>query len=122
MPDDQTHRYGIITPGTRDGALAVVSADLGRCRPVPEIAPTLQRALDDWAGTAHLLRAAAAAWLAELEREVPQSAAAAPVMTASGKWSWRACHARIAITAPIAPRPRTAVPLEMTATRLPFAV
>ena len=34
--------------GGRDGRLAVVSADLLRAVPVPEIAPTLQAALDDW--------------------------------------------------------------------------
>ena len=34
--------------GGRDGTLVVVSRDLGRCAAVPEIAPTLQAALDDW--------------------------------------------------------------------------
>ncbi len=33
---------------TRDGRLVVVSRDLGSCIPVPDIAPTLQAALDDW--------------------------------------------------------------------------
>jgi fumarylacetoacetate (FAA) hydrolase len=33
----------------RDGQLVVVSRDLSRCLPVPDIAPTLQAALDDWA-------------------------------------------------------------------------
>jgi len=32
----------------RDGMLAVVARDLSRCVPVPDIVPTLQRALDDW--------------------------------------------------------------------------
>jgi fumarylacetoacetate (FAA) hydrolase len=32
----------------RDGSLVVVSRDLSRCLPVPDIAPTLQAALDDW--------------------------------------------------------------------------
>lgn len=36
----------------RDGMLAVVSRDLTRCVTVPHIAPTLQRALDDWHHTA----------------------------------------------------------------------
>jgi fumarylacetoacetate (FAA) hydrolase len=36
----------------RDGALVVVSRDLARCAPVPQIAPTLQKALDNWAETA----------------------------------------------------------------------
>jgi fumarylacetoacetate (FAA) hydrolase len=34
---------------TRDGRLVVVSRDLSRCVAVPEIARTLQAALDDWA-------------------------------------------------------------------------
>ncbi|MES2740595.1 MAG: fumarylacetoacetate hydrolase family protein [Pseudomonadota bacterium] len=34
--------------GRRDGQLVVVSRDLARCRAVPEIAPTLQAALDEW--------------------------------------------------------------------------
>ncbi|MCC5856459.1 MAG: fumarylacetoacetate hydrolase family protein [Idiomarina sp.] len=34
--------------GTRDGRLVVVSKDLKRAVAVPEIAPTLQTALDDW--------------------------------------------------------------------------
>ncbi|MCG8426257.1 MAG: fumarylacetoacetate hydrolase family protein [Chromatiales bacterium] len=33
----------------RDGTLVVVSRDLSHCVEVPEIAPTLQAALDDWA-------------------------------------------------------------------------
>ncbi|HEX9707866.1 MAG TPA: fumarylacetoacetate hydrolase family protein [Steroidobacteraceae bacterium] len=36
-------------PGGRDGRLAVVSGDLRRAAPAPNIAPTLQAALDDWA-------------------------------------------------------------------------
>jgi len=36
----------------RDGMLVVVSRDLARCVAVPHIAPTLQRAMDDWAHTA----------------------------------------------------------------------
>ena len=36
----------------RDGALVVVSRDLSICAPVPEIAPTLQAAMDDWANVA----------------------------------------------------------------------
>ena len=34
--------------GGRDGRLVVVSHDLTRAAPVPEVAPTLQAALDDW--------------------------------------------------------------------------
>ena len=37
-----------LKEGGRDGTLVVVSPDLSRCVRVPEIAPTLQRALDDW--------------------------------------------------------------------------
>ncbi|CAM5787129.1 hypothetical protein CCAE64S_01910 [Castellaniella caeni] len=33
---------------TRDGCLIVVSSDLRRCIAVPDIAVTLQAALDDW--------------------------------------------------------------------------
>jgi fumarylacetoacetate (FAA) hydrolase len=36
----------------RDGKLLVVSRDLTRAQAVPDIAPTLQAALDDWAETA----------------------------------------------------------------------
>jgi fumarylacetoacetate (FAA) hydrolase len=37
-----------LADGTRDGRLVVVSRDLTRCVEVPEIARTLQHALDDW--------------------------------------------------------------------------
>ena len=40
----------------RDGRLAVVARDLNTYVTVPEIAPTLQRALDDWAHTAPKLQ------------------------------------------------------------------
>jgi len=42
--------------GSRDGTLVVVSRDLRRQMPVPEIAPTLQSALDEWAVAAPALR------------------------------------------------------------------
>ena len=45
---------------TRDGTLAVVSRDLTRCVVVPELARTLQQALDDWDGVAPTLDAIAA--------------------------------------------------------------
>ena len=38
--------------GGRDGRLVVVSRDLSRCADAGAIAPTLQAALDDWAGVA----------------------------------------------------------------------
>ncbi|MEH6548184.1 MAG: fumarylacetoacetate hydrolase family protein, partial [Sneathiella sp.] len=44
---------------SRDGKLVVVTSDLNRCRAVPEIAPTLQAALDDWQAKAPLLAQAA---------------------------------------------------------------
>jgi len=46
--------------GMRDGELVVVSRDLTRCVAVPEIARTLQAALDDWDGTAPALLAISA--------------------------------------------------------------
>lgn len=44
----------------RDGKLVVVSRDLARAVAVPDIAPTLQAALDDWARCAPKLEAVAA--------------------------------------------------------------
>ena len=41
-----------LKSGGRDGTLVVVSRDLRRAVPVPDIAPTLQAALDDWATVA----------------------------------------------------------------------
>ena len=43
----------------RDGRLVVVSRDLGRAVPVPEVAPTLQAAFDRWADCAPRLQAMA---------------------------------------------------------------
>jgi fumarylacetoacetate (FAA) hydrolase len=42
--------------GSRDGTLVVVSRDLRRQMAVPEIAPTLQRALDEWRDAAPALQ------------------------------------------------------------------
>jgi fumarylacetoacetate (FAA) hydrolase len=47
--------------GGRDGRLVVVSRDLQRCLPVPQVAATLQQALDDWVALEPALRSAAAA-------------------------------------------------------------
>ena len=44
--------------GTRDGEVVVVSRDLTRCVAVPEIARTLQAALDDWNSAAPESRSA----------------------------------------------------------------
>jgi len=41
-------KLATLKTGGRDGTLVVVSRDLARCQPVAAIAPTLQRALDDW--------------------------------------------------------------------------
>jgi fumarylacetoacetate (FAA) hydrolase len=41
---------------SRDGQLAVVSRDLKRALPVPDVAKTLQAALDDWPQTSQALR------------------------------------------------------------------
>jgi fumarylacetoacetate (FAA) hydrolase len=47
--------------GGRDGTLVVVSRDLGRAVPVPDVAPTLQRAIESWPTVAPRLEAVAAA-------------------------------------------------------------
>lgn len=47
--------------GGRDGSLVLVSRDLARCVDVPEIAPTLQHALDHWNEAEPALRTAARA-------------------------------------------------------------
>lgn len=41
-------KLATLREGGRDGTLVVVSRDLARCVPVPQAAPTLQAALDDW--------------------------------------------------------------------------
>jgi len=46
--------------GGRDGTLVVVSRDLSRCVAVPEIAPTLQRAIESWSKLEFALSATAA--------------------------------------------------------------
>ncbi len=53
-------KLGTRRDGTRDGELVVVSRDLARAVAVPEIARTLQGALDDWRATAPALEAIAA--------------------------------------------------------------
>ena len=54
-------KLATLRNGTRDGQLVVVDRTLARAVPVPQIAPTLQAALDDWSRTAPLLEKAAAA-------------------------------------------------------------
>ncbi len=48
-------KLATLKNGTRDGQLVVVSRDLARCVAVPEIARTLQAALDAWDGAASAL-------------------------------------------------------------------
>ena len=48
-----------LKDGGRDGTLVVVSKDLSRAVRVPDIAPTLQRALEDWSSVAPRLNAVA---------------------------------------------------------------
>ncbi|MCK7592194.1 fumarylacetoacetate hydrolase family protein [Pseudomarimonas salicorniae] len=45
-------KLGSLKEGGRDGTLIVASRDLARAVRVPDIAPTLQRALEDWESTA----------------------------------------------------------------------
>lgn len=42
-------KLGTLKDQTRDGILVVVSRDMSVCQAVPEVARTLQNALDDWA-------------------------------------------------------------------------
>jgi fumarylacetoacetate (FAA) hydrolase len=50
-------KLATLKTGGRDGTLVVVSRDLVTCQPVPDIARTLQAALDDWERRAPRLRA-----------------------------------------------------------------
>jgi fumarylacetoacetate (FAA) hydrolase len=50
-------KLATLRNGTRDGELVVVSRNLARCVAVPEIARTLQAALEGWDGTARPLDA-----------------------------------------------------------------
>ncbi len=54
-------KLGSLKSGGRDGTLIVVSDDLSLCRPVPEIAPTLQAALEQWDTAEPALKRAAEA-------------------------------------------------------------
>ncbi len=51
-------KLATLKEGGRDGTLVVVSTDLARCRAVPDIAATLQAALDGWAAVAPRLEQA----------------------------------------------------------------
>src|SRR5688572_20114998 len=54
-------KLGSLKEGGRDGTLVVVSRDLSRAVKATSVAPTLQRALDDWAVAEPKLRALAEA-------------------------------------------------------------
>ena len=54
-------KLGSLKEGGRDGTLVVVSRDLSRAVRATGIAPTLQRALEDWENAAPRLAALAAA-------------------------------------------------------------
>ncbi|HXU52331.1 MAG TPA: fumarylacetoacetate hydrolase family protein [Casimicrobiaceae bacterium] len=54
-------KLATVDDGTRDGRLVVVSRDLSRAVAVPEIARTLQAALDDWLRVAPMLATLSAA-------------------------------------------------------------
>ena len=54
-------KLATLKNGTRDGALVVVSRDLTRCKPVPDIAATLQSVLDHWDALAPRLQAVSTA-------------------------------------------------------------
>ena len=70
-----------LKAGGRDGTLVVVSRDLTRATPVPEIARTLQAALDDWAALAPKLEEAYRALNADpaAGRPFDPAAAASPL-------------------------------------------
>ena len=53
-------KLGTLKEGGRDGTLVVVSRDLSRAVRASDVAPTLQRALDDWAHAEPSLRKLAA--------------------------------------------------------------
>ncbi|MDP3859547.1 MAG: fumarylacetoacetate hydrolase family protein [Stagnimonas sp.] len=42
-------KFATLNNGSRDGQLMLVSRDLSRMMPIPDLAPTLQALLDDWA-------------------------------------------------------------------------
>ncbi len=71
-----------LKAGGRDGTLVIVSRDLARAVAVPDIAPTLQAALDDWSSKEPQLRERAAALEAgtlDSEFAFDQGAAASPL-------------------------------------------
>jgi fumarylacetoacetate (FAA) hydrolase len=80
-------KLGSLRAG-RDGVLVLVSRDLSRCARVPQIAPTLQAALDDWALLASRLEAAAKRLEAgELASEPFDPARAAAPLPRAYQWA-----------------------------------
>ena len=73
-------KLATLREGGRDGTLAVVRRDLAVAKPVPEIAPTLQAALDDWARCAPAL---AEIYRRLNERHIADTIAFDPVRAAS---------------------------------------
>jgi fumarylacetoacetate (FAA) hydrolase len=73
-------KLATLKKGGRDGTLVVVSRDLGAATPVPEIAPTLQAALDDWARCEPTLREV---YRRLNERQIADAIAFAPALAAS---------------------------------------
>ncbi|WP_288060235.1 fumarylacetoacetate hydrolase family protein [Thiomonas sp.] len=63
-------RLATLKTTTPDGQLVVVNDTLTLCQPVPDIAPTLQAALDDWARRAPMLQDAALALQAGTAKHV----------------------------------------------------
>lgn len=78
-------RLATLADGSRDGALAVVSATGLRVMLACEIAPTLQAALDDWTRVEPALRALAARVDAGQGFEIDPERAMAPLPRA---WQW----------------------------------
>ena len=73
-------KLATLKKGGRDGTLVVVSRDLGAATPVPEIAPTLQAALDDWARCEPALREV---YRRLNERQIADAIAFDPALAAS---------------------------------------
>ena len=77
-----------LKAGGRDGTLVVVSRDLTRAIPVPEIARTLQAALDDWTALAPKLEEAYRALNADLSAGRPfDPAEAASPLPRAYQWA-----------------------------------
>jgi fumarylacetoacetate (FAA) hydrolase len=78
-------RLVTLRNGTPDGALAVVSSDGRRCLSAPEVAPTLQAALDDWKRVEGQLRRLAIAVESGQGVSLDNRTIAAPLPRA---WQW----------------------------------